>query len=314
MKEKVNYLRHIICLTALFVIGNAGIIIPFEKSDDTCLYTFIAAAAVFTVIAVILFPLIKRLYCENAAEYTGIKKQLTVILYVITVLLMLFTASLCFRDYTDFVSVTILPETPAFIISFIFFICISIFSIQKDSVILKFSVFAFLMSAAAVLIFFAVSLPTSKLENIILLRIPNFKNSLGQFSGQLLKIFLPIFPAIIYSALVIGKQSKKYMTTGLVSGSVIMLIMLLNSLLLFGADMASNLEYPYAAAISTVTIGDLFTRLDGFSYFLFFASCTVKITVLIAASSKLIMICGIKKRKTIALISAFIVFLAGVLL
>ena len=49
--------------------------------------------------------------------------------------------------------------------------------------------------------------------------------------------------------------------------------------MLFGAQMSGEFDYPYAMAISTVTFGNLFSRLDGFSYFIYFVTALIKITV-----------------------------------
>ena len=39
--------------------------------------------------------------------------------------------------------------------------------------------------------------------------------------------------------------------------------------MLFGPTFAARIEYPYTAAVSTVSVGRLFTRMDYFSYFIY---------------------------------------------
>ena len=56
-------------------------------------------------------------------------------------------------------------------------------------------------------------------------------------------------------------------------------ITILNSVLLFGIEFSGVLDYPYSSAGSTVTFGNLFTRMDGFLYFVYLASCIVKCAV-----------------------------------
>ena len=73
--------------------------------------------------------------------------------------------------------------------------------------------------------------------------------------------------------------SKKTAVSGAVLGNLTLAFCILNSLLLFGNKFAGRLDYPYAFAISTVTFGNLFCRLDGFAYFIYFASCLIKITL-----------------------------------
>ena len=66
---------------------------------------------------------------------------------------------------------------------------------------------------------------------------------------------------------------------GAVTGFSILGICILNSILLFGAELSGELGFSYISAISTISIGRLFTRLDEFAYLLFFITCIIKITV-----------------------------------
>ena len=59
-----------------------------------------------------------------------------------------------------------------------------------------------------------------------------------------------------------------------------LLLCIAGSILLFGPNLAGELDYAYSQYISTFTVGRLFTRLDFFAYFLFFITSISKIWVL----------------------------------
>ena len=77
------------------------------------------------------------------------------------------------------------------------------------------------------------------------------------------------------------------MLIGVSGGCGLAALVLLNSVMLFGAELAGKFDYPYSAAISTISVGYLFSRMDGFSYFLGFACTLVRIGVCITTVKSL---------------------------
>ena len=51
----------------------------------------------------------------------------------------------------------------------------------------------------------------------------------------------------------------------------------------FGSEYAATLDYPYAVAVSSAAVGEIFSRLDGFFYFFCFFTCLIKSSVCIYA-------------------------------
>jgi hypothetical protein len=49
---------------------------------------------------------------------------------------------------------------------------------------------------------------------------------------------------------------------------------------IFGGDFASNLSYPYSQAVSTASMGEIFSRLDGFLYATCFFTTIIKCSAL----------------------------------
>ena len=70
--------------------------------------------------------------------------------------------------------------------------------------------------------------------------------------------------------------------SGVIIGACLLGMCILSPILLFGAQLSGQLDFPNSYAVSTVTVGRLFTRLDGFAYFVYFVSSVIKITVCIS--------------------------------
>lgn len=310
MKERANYNIHFVMISAMFVLSNAVITVPFKGADKKNFLSFAIATALGAVFLYFTSYLINYMYDTKLLS----KNPLAVkVFYVLSSAVLVFLAVLCFKDYTDFVSFRMLPQTPRLIVSFIFAFCILWTSVKKDSVILKFSLFSFVITAIIIIILFVISVPRMKLENIVLLQFPNIKDTARQTGKYFLNVYVTLLPILLYRKCLYKDMKNKYISSGLLVGAVLLAVCLLNSLLLFGADVACNMDFPYADAISTVTVGELFTRMDGFSYFVFFASTVIKITVLISGVKILFSRLGIKNKKAVATACTVLIFIGDCL-
>ena len=88
---------------------------------------------------------------------------------------------------------------------------------------------------------------------------------------------LPIIILPFFDIYLSENRDKKSILKGYFAGSLLLIVCLLNVLLIFGNELSAKIDFPYSEAISTVTAGNIFMRLDGFSYYVFFMSCLVKI-------------------------------------
>ncbi len=297
MKQKANYNIHFIMISAMFVLSNAVITVPFGGADRNNFLSFVIATVLGAGLLYLSSYAIDYLY-----DIKRLSKNLFAVkvFYVLSSAVLVFIAALCFKDYTDFVAFRMLPQTPRLIVSFIFVLCVFWTSVQKDSVILKFSLFSFVITAIIIILLFVISVPRMKFENIVLLQLPDIKDTAGQTWKYFLNVYVTLLPILLYRKCLYKDMKNKYISSGLLSGAVLLSVCLLNSLLLFSADVACNIDFPYADAISTVTVGELFTRMDGFSYFVFFASTVIKITVCISGVKILFSRLGIKNKRAVS--------------
>lgn len=310
LKTRQDYRVHTLFLSALFVLGNAIITFPKNGADDN---TFLGFLIAFVVSLILAIPICKAVDYLFFSERIQNKKIITVI-YVIASAFIVFDAAVCFGDFTDFVTHSILPDASRLLISIVLLLVLLWSATRPDSTILKFSLFSFVVVAAVLVFFFIFSIKSMHIEYIFLLSLPDFHDVILQTLPYLYGVFLSTITTLIYQKMLFGALKPSRGVVAIAVSGVMFSIALLNSILLFGSQLSGEYKYPYADAISVVSIGDLFTRMDGFAYFVFFATCFIKLTVSVFVISGLFGRMGVKNKKITAAVATVIVFVLSFLL
>lgn len=279
MNKKVTFTPHIVALFAFYILGNGILILPAFGTNE---FNFIA------YIAAVVLMLLMYLLTEFIEEKVAIKDGSSVVLKIVCLFLFsavavlsLFIAAESFSSLLRFVSEVILLAVPKFFIAIILAITVLYFSVKRTENLLKFSLLSMLFSMVVVLFFFIVQVDKFDLRNIFIFRLPK----IHELSNQL-KIYLrnPIMHIVVLpfflkqNLLVINTKNRIF---SILMGGILLGISILLPILLFGAELSGDLDYPFINAVSTVTVGRLFTRLDGFAYYVCFVSVLIKITVCI---------------------------------
>lgn len=71
---------------------------------------------------------------------------------------------------------------------------------------------------------------------------------------------------------------------GNLTGTAILFVTAVFPVLLFGTAFAARQDFPFATAVSTVSVGRLYSRLDGFYYFFVFAAAIIRAATAIFTS------------------------------
>ncbi len=260
MQVKECYSKHFLMLSVLFVLGNACITAPPKTADK---YNFL----VFLISGFI------ALIFGFTAYFIPINKITVLPIF----LLGFFTVGDTFISFIGFISDNLLPDTPRFWILLPFIFILVYLSFKKTNTLFKFSLICGFLSVAVVAFFFLSTLKDFDFKNIFIYKLPKLDNVFSQ------SIFY--FKSLVIPALLLGifakeeKIKKGVLLGGLSLGLLCLAVTILNSVLLFGIKFAGTLSYPYSMAGSTVTFGNLFTRLDGFLYFVYTATCIIKCAV-----------------------------------
>ena len=280
MNQNTRFFAHLNALWALFIIGSAVINLPFKNGNEFTFLAFILAAVLGVVLYLIILPIAKTLFIT---EYgSGIKtgyKILLAVSYSAVAVFALICGADTFRVFVAFIKNFVLKNTPIFFISVIFLAVIIYFSTRRQEDILKFFMVAFVFVIMAVTFFFIANSFKFNLRYIFVFELPNVKELITQAKPYVLSVVIPSILMPFYMACVLKKVKFSHAVCGYALGVAILGICVVSSCLIFGTNLAGRLDYPYSSAISTVSIGRLYTRLDGFSYFIYFASSLAKIVV-----------------------------------
>jgi len=268
MDVKKHYALQGSFLIAIFIIGNTLIYFPKQSDIKSGILGVLIAAAI-SVIIYLAFALLNK----KAAGLENIKfKPLCFIIITITCFLISLVSS---SDYISYVNIFRMPYTLRAVISIIFIALSFYLAIQKDSVLFKISLLAFIYVFLSVTILFIISLPQLDFKLSLPLEF-KMADTIKSTLIILSQSFLSALPLV----LVIRKNKlRKTFAIWLVAlflGLFVLMVCMLNVLLIFGPDLSSRLELPYMSAMSVINSGKIFSRLEGFSYLNYFICSLIK--------------------------------------
>ena len=257
---KPLFARHFVALGTLFILGNAVITLPVKLADKFTFLGFLISVFISALLWLLVFcvPLCKPLLLSAS-------------------LLGFWAVADTFLEFLKFINATLLRDTAKILIIIPLIFTIVYFCLKSKTVIFKFSLISVCFSVLAVIFFFIFTAKDFEIENIIIKTLPSAKDLYIQTTPYIKAVTLPSLLLVVFAKITKNKKSSAFL--GLLSGNVMLAACILNSVLLFGSKFSGRLDFPYASAISTVTFGNLFTRMDGFAYFIYFASCIIKMTV-----------------------------------
>ena len=287
--QKVNHKIHKIFLIAIFLLGNTVIAFPKGQGIE---YAVIA-------LAVAVLPTLFLISC--IIKIKEIDSKLFIFLLAFFAF---FTLLVSVRDYASFVDTVRLPKTPKLVILIIFSALFCFMGTLKNRVIYHFSLFSLIFTGIIFIFVLIFSINKLDFEYII----PD-KLELSVLIRQSLTFFVHSFGQLIIPFYFIGKsgeENKNYLRFGTLLGFVLISVYVLNILLVLGGEVAYQVEYPYAALTSLVTFSGNYSRLDGFTYFVYFYSNLIKCSV---CSNIIINSVKLKRKIAAALLATAIILI-----
>ena len=268
MKENLKI--HSFCLVALYILGNAVILLPDKTADENTLFGFLAVF-ILSLGFCLIAPFYKVFFTEN-------HRKLKAIVFLAVAVFSFWVAADSFESSFSFISGVVLPKSSKPLIILVFLGVVIYFAFRSQKNLLKFSLLAFSATLILVIFFFLASFNNYDLDNLSI-SFPSFEEIYKNAKPYFLNPFLSILLLPFYFLFVFEKVSAKNITIGVTIGFFSLFLCFASSILLFGPFFAGELEYPFASAVSTVTVGKLYARMDGLSYFIYFFSALIKITV-----------------------------------
>ena len=276
MREKPARSKHILSLTALYVLGDAVIFLPGKGSGKYLFLGAVVAIAVTFLLYGVIISLLNLLLQKEEEWYGKIAAWL---LSVVLAAVAFYMGVACLRRFVRFASEILLPKTPKIWIVLIFLAVVFYLLMKQEEVTKKLSLLLFIMAVLIVLLILVLSEKDFKISNIAIYEVPKFGDLFKEALPFLKSITLPALLIPAYTAIYDRKVSYSASFGGLAFGSGLLIACFAECLLLFGVELSARFDYPLYSAVSTVTVGPLFTRMDGMVYGLFFSTALMKTAV-----------------------------------
>lgn len=268
MENKLKHNFSYISLYCLFFIGNTIINLPFKEHTTGSLLGFIIAF-------VLGFLLILRLNSINITQKnTVVSKIINFFLCVYALLCGIVTL----RNFVTFSDRIILPEISSFFPTLLLLLLVWFLCRQNEKVLLKLSFISTVVVIMLVIILFLFSIKFLSFD-FLTKEIPSIKDIVYQSIAYFSMSF-------IQSIVLLGfiKKAHTSYVGGYILGSAVLFLTLIQCVGTFGFSALSNLSNPYSSAVGIITFGDKYSRLEGFSYFIYFACSLIKTVVSIIAA------------------------------
>lgn len=260
-----SFLIHKIFLLSLFFLGNTVIVFPKGIGIETAIYSLFLSL-VPTVFVSILYTKISNLNLNNSH-----------VINCLICVFSIFVIVLCSTDYITFVDTVRLPKTPRFLIFSVFILLSVALGLMKKKVLYLFSLFSFIITALILIVVFFSSINSLNFSDLLV-----NKFEIKVLIRQTLTFYIHSFGQLLIPYFFFNDlkgKSKNILTLGVLFGFLMMLIYVLNIMLVLGSTVAKEVEYPYAYLTGLISFGRNFSRLDGFTYYIYFYSSLIKCAI-----------------------------------
>ena len=279
--ESIHTNRHITCLMAVFTFANAAITLPAVSAGPIQMVTALVLS--FPVILALNLLSLRFLGKAGFLAAKGFHKFLLAAGISLAAIAALFFAFCAVRDFAQLTKDEILPQTSDIIIVTLFALVVLALSVLGVQAVLKFSLIVFpaiIILAAAL---FLMALPQMNAKQLL----PAGAQYLPPVQGTIKGYLSAFAPSLILIPLIGANKpggGRKGLLPGTLLGGGVLLLLLAHTLMIFGGDYAAQLKYPYLYAVSTVSAGELFFRMDGFTYAIYFFACLTKVAACICVA------------------------------
>lgn len=259
-----TYFFHTVCLISVFTTG--GMLIYFPSKNNI-------KGSLLGLIIAIIFSLVLSLFLNKipTPKNDDFKLLKGALFCPLPILLIVLSGG----NYINYVKDFRMPNTSKILISLIFLSVCLFLAFMKKSVILKTALIAFIYVFFSVVILFVLSFSQFDFTNILPLKFDAYQVGKG-FLKAFAESFLSGIILVFFLFNNLNNKRRKIYLLGFVLSGVVLLIAGFNILFIFGENLSSKLPLPYAQTMSVISLGNVFSRLEGFSYINYFICTALK--------------------------------------
>jgi len=280
--------RQSICIIVLFVFGSSAIV-GGEYGAEQDSWIAVILAIVMAIPLTLMYARIMKLYPNNdlfdisLKVFGNIAGRIIILLFVLYFILL---SSLVLRNFSEFIQIGTLPETPQLAILVLFVLVAAYISSKGIQVLGKWCAVALPITASIVGMTIIFCMPAMRLSYIQ----PVFNTDIKTIFVVALKVLsFPFAEIVLFLPLASSVRKKdspyKIYLLGLIFGGLMILASFLRNLLVLGAPHLKNSLFPSYSALRIVRIGTFLTRLDALITSNFYLGGFSKISACILASS-----------------------------
>ena len=218
----------------------------------------------------------------------GLNKVIFAIFALVSAVAAIYVASLTVKDFSDFVGDVMLLKLPTWAVGIIFTALCSYLAARGCKTLKKFSFLAIVAVAISAIVLFTLAFESFEINRVYDVIRSARDISIDGVINTFSTVFAPAVIAVIYiSATGRGEGRSKASLFGAIIALLLLALCFMNVFLLLGESFGGSEDYPYSTAVSTVTAGKLFARMEGFAYMMYYAGGAVRVSLCVALISLL---------------------------
>lgn len=273
-----TYRIHSICLITLFVLGNT--LLTFPSGEDAASGIYALAFSVITALP--FFTIFGKIKLEEPRTLLDGRwgKAIAVPLLAVA----FFGTLTCSRDYSLFIDTMRLPNTSLLVITGVFVALSFLLGLGSDKVLYLFSLVGFILVALVLFFIFLFSIPNMKWDYLGFTSTSDVSAIFRQGAGIFIHSFGQVLLLVFFLKGAKGGIFRQYI--GLAVSALLLGITFLNVLGVLGLAV-TEISYPYITVGEMVSLGVRYSRMEGFTYLVYFICALIKSSLLINVSFKI---------------------------
>lgn len=281
--------RQAISLLIMFNFGSSVVMgVSTETAQDA--WISLLLAIVYTVPVVIMYARIMALN-PDMDFFDALEARLGKIAgKAVTVLMVWYSLHLCalvLRNFSEFIQISSLLDTPQLPVLFIMLLAVCYLAKSGIKALGKWALATFPVVFAIVILTVLLSINVMDFDNIL----PFFEHSFGEIATDALRIFsFPLGETVLFLSVADCVHKKdnpqKIYLGGILFSSLLLAVIILRNLFVLGASVISIVYFPSYAAARVINLGDFLSRIEGSISINFILAGITKITVCLISASK----------------------------
>ena len=265
-----------VCLCSLALVGDIILLFSFSSNITSDIIGLISAFLLAVVFALVIKSIADLFFKRKLKNIKIPGILLSAILCLLLITIALFTV----MNFSEFAGEVMLSSRSV-AVPFVTVSALAVYiALCGKNTVNKISLLLFPVAVLSVVLIFAFSVQFMSVKYLIPYKMPE--------TGQAFSVFLPVFLNLVATAVpiaVISKGVKKrHVAVSYLFGVLLLAFCAVCPLAIFGSELASTIYYPYSKAVSTASMGHIFSRMDGFLYAVCFFSALMKTALCIRAT------------------------------